>query len=147
MTSLRVQLTNAALNDDKLKAKANRIPLYQPRNKVNEASLKQLYQSKVFRPDSLNEEHKRKLDTELQDVLKTQLLRVEDDLKRKHIQETEIQQELELELSESLRQQLSSVLRSLEPASQTELEDKMKKMTKSEIQDSLEVQLRSIFGR
>ena len=140
-------MTNAALNDDKLKAKANRIPLYQPRKKVNEASLKQLYQSKVFRPDSLNEEHKRKLDTELQNVLKTQLLRVEDDLKRKHVQETEIQQELELELSESLRQQLSSVLRSLEPASQTELEDKMKKMTKSEIQDSLEVQLRSIFGR
>merc|ERR1711936_36652 len=70
LTSLRVQLTNAALNDDKLKAKANRIPLYQPRKKVNEASLKQLYQSKVFRPDSLNEEHKRKLDTELQNVLK-----------------------------------------------------------------------------
>ena len=47
LTSLRFQLTNAALNDDNLKARANRVPLYHPRKRIDTASLKQFYQNEV----------------------------------------------------------------------------------------------------
>ena len=146
LTSLRVQLINAALSDDKLKAKANKIPIYHPRKKVDKSSLKELYQSKVVTSPGLKEEHRKKLESELQGVLKRQLIRVENDLQRKRVRETEIQEDLEAELSQSLRQQFSSVLQSLQSNNQAELEEKMKKMSKNEIKESLEAQLRNLFG-
>ena len=112
---------------------------------MNTDTLKQLYQSDLLRSEGLNDRHQEKLESELQNVLKRQLQRVEDDLRRKKVEEAKIQEDLEMELSESLREQFSSVLQSLEPQSQEELERKMKKMTRKEIQDSLEAQLRGLF--
>ena len=147
LTSLRVQLINAALSDDKLKAKANKIPIYHPRKKVDKSSLRELYQSNSVKLPSFKEEHRRKLETELQGVLKMQLIRVETDLQRKAVRETEIQEDLEEELSRSLRQQFSSVLESLQATSRkVRVLERMEKMTKKEIKESLEAQLRNLYG-
>jgi len=151
ISSLRSQLTRSALKDEKLKAKANRVPVYQPRRKINKTMLSQLYRRKNKDSNILGKVMQQEgLDSELQDTLKAQLARLEKDLALKNVEEEVFkEEELEVELSDSLRNQFSSVLRNLSPPTTTLRPQVVveRPVTKEELTEALEEQLNSLFQR
>ena len=146
--SLRSQLTRSALEDEKLKAKANKVPIYYPRRRVNKTILSSIYRNKkTLVAEGIKEEEKTKLNSELQQTLKAQLARLEGDLASKKIEEEELKLSLKTELSESLRVQFSSLLLDLPSETTTENPKQIieKPMTEEELMEALEEQLRIIF--
>ena len=148
ISSLRSQLTRSALADEELKAKANRLPVYHPRRKVNRTMLSNLYRRiNKDSKDLRNVELKENLNSELEVALKIQLARLEEDLASKKIGDGLIKEGLDVELSDSLRTQFLSVLRNLSTVSST-LGPKIvaeRKATKEELTDALQYQLNSLF--
>ena len=148
ISSLRSQLTRSALADEELKAKANRLPVYHPRRKVNRTMLSNLYRRiNKDSKDLRNVELKENLNSELEVALKIQLARLEEDLASKKIGDGLIKEGLDVELSDSLRTQFLSVLRNLSTVSFT-LGPKIvaeRKATKEELTDALQYQLNSLF--
>ena len=150
ISSLRSQLTRSALEDEKLKAKANRVPVYQPRRKIDKAMLSHLYRSKSKDLPGLSKApQKEALDSELQNTLKAQLARLEKDLASKNVEEEvfDDEEELDDELTDSLRSQFSSALRNLSPQTTTQRPQVVveRPVTKEELTEALEDQLNSLF--
>ena len=151
ISSLRSQLTRSALKDEKLKAKANRVPVYQPRRKINKTMLSHLYRRKNKGSNILGKvKQKVKIDSDLQDTLKDELARLEKDLAFMNVEEELFkEEEQDIELSDSLRNQFSSVLRNLAPPTTTLRPQVVveRPLTKEELTEALEDQLNTLFQR
>ena len=149
LLSLRHQLTKTALSNHKLKAKANRVPIYQPRKKINRNELRNLYRKMKNKAstDALEDDHKQALSSELQEALKLQLARLEADLAAKHLEEEQVKESLETELSQSLRVQFSSVLRGLTTTTIRPSDQLSPTLSDSQLKLALEEQLRQLFNQ
>ena len=149
LSSLRHQLTKTALKDRKLKAKANRVTIFHPnpRKRVSLSSLRSHYRNRPLSQEiaPIEEEHKEKLNSELQEALKVQLARLEGDLAAKIQLEDTVKKNLETELSESLRSQFSSVFRSLSATTLSPQHVEIQKLSDSEVKQALDQQLRAFL--
>ena len=150
LVSLRHQLTESALNNDKLKAKANRVPIYQPRRRTNISVLREIYKSRgedAVNNNGFNQEFKAQLSDELQEALKIQLERLESDLARKRLEEEREREISDQELTDSLKSQFSSLFRNLGPEeSAPAVLDDEDLVSDSELKTALEDQLRVLFS-
>ena len=144
--SLRHQLTKNALENQKLKAKANQVPIYHPKKRVNLTAMRSFYrEAKLLHSinDPIKEEHKSKLSNELQEALKFQLARLEGDLAGRKTNEATSNKKFGSDLSKSLRFQLSSMIRNLQPSKEKSLMDESKALTDEELKEALEVKLKA----
>ena len=143
--SLRHQITKNALENHKLKAKANKVPIYHPRKRLNLTAMRSFYREakhlKLVEP--IREEHKSKLSNELQETLKFQLSRLEGDLTGKKWKDALSQENHASELSKSLKFQLSSVIRDLHQPQYEDQADEFKSLSDEELVDALEVKLKA----
>merc|ERR1712142_684321 len=104
-----------ALKNDKLKAKANNLPIYKPRKKTNINNIQSFYENKKNDNPDLSGEIKERLQVEVKQTLEVQISQLKSDLQEKKREEEILKDNLETELGESLRNQLQSVLPNIIP--------------------------------
>merc|ERR1712181_165256 len=148
LASLRSQITANALKDKKLKAKANNIPIYRPRKKLNKKNVKSFYKERkmIKKEEGVATVKKDSLKIELQESLKAQLAKLKADIHTKQINEKVVKQKLEVELADSLRSQLAAVLPSLAPTTPRPLDLMLDRMDDEQLRQSLEEQLRALYS-
>ena len=117
------------------------------RKRVRLSSLRSHYKNRPLSQEiaPIEEVHKEKLNSELQEALKVQLARLEGDLASKIQLEDTVKKNLETELSESLRSQFSSVFRSLSATTLSPQHVEIQKLSDSEVKQALDQQLRAFF--
>jgi len=147
LTALRKQITATALDDEKLKAKANHIPIYRPRKKLNQKNVRNFYKkelpNKEVESKAIALENQNTLKTELQDALNAQLNRLKTDIQSKKTNERFVKQKLEVELEDSLRTQFAAVKTDLQ--SKKTSEKFVRQKLELELEDSLRSQLAAVL--
>jgi len=144
LASLRNQITATALKNDKLKAKANNLPIYKPRKKTNIKSIQSFYENRTIENPDLSNEIKERLQVELKQTLEVQISQLKSNLQDKIREEKILKDKLKSELGESLRDQLQSVLPNIVPYSRP-VDKMLKDMNEDQLRDSLKDQLRALF--